>query len=130
MYSDFSYQDKIILPQLAFVACHGVLPEEKKTPQEFKLSLTLWLDTTRAAETDDIADTVNYAEVYAEAERIMQGPPHNLLESLASEIAHVILADELVQKVRVRLEKAAAPVGGGIPAAVEIERTAADYGVC
>lgn len=130
MYSDFSHQDKIILPELTFTACHGVLPAEHDEPQEFRLCLTLWLDTARAAETDDIADTVDYAGVYAAAERIMLGAHHNLLESLASEIAHALLADELVQKVCVRLEKAAAPVAGGIPAVVEIERTAADYGIC
>ena len=130
MYSDISHQDKIILPAMVFRACHGVLPQEHTTPQEFRLALTLWLDTARAAESDDIADTVNYAQVYEAAERIMLGAHHNLLESLASEIAHTLLADDLVQKVAVRLEKTSAPVGGGIPAAVEIERTAADYGVC
>lgn len=130
MYTEILHQDKIILPNMRFVACHGVLESEHTEPQEFAVAVTMWLDTTTAAETDDVADTVNYAEVYAEVERIMTGAHHNLLESLASEIAHTVLANELVQKVAVRLEKVAAPMGAGVPAVVEIERTAADYGVC
>lgn len=130
MYTELLHQDKIILPNMRFSACHGVLESEHTEPQEFAVAVTMWLDTTMAAETDDLADTVNYAEVYAEVERVMLGAHHNLLESLASEIAHAVLADELVQKVAVRLEKVAAPMGQGVPAVLEIERTAADYGVC
>lgn len=130
MYTELLHQDKIILPNMRFSACHGVLESEHTEPQEFAVAVTMWLDTTTAAETDDLADTVNYAEVYAEVERVMLGVHHNLLESLASEIAHAVLADELVQKVAVRLEKVAAPMGQGVPAVLEIERTAADYGVC
>lgn len=129
MYTEILHKDKIILPEMRFCACHGVLESEHSMPQEFKVSVTMLLDTTQAAETDDVADTVNYAEVYAFVERIMTGPHHNLLESLASEIAHTVLANELIQAVAVRLEKVAAPMGGGVPAVVEIERMAADYGV-
>lgn len=129
MYTELLHQDKIILPDMRFCACHGVLADEHSTPQDFKVAVVMYLDTTTAAETDDVEDTVNYAEIYAEVERVMTGPHHNLLESLASEIAHAVLANELVQRVEVRVDKLAAPMGGGVPAAVEIERTAADYGV-
>lgn len=129
MYTELLHQDKIILPDMRFTACHGVLDEEHRVPQEFSVGVVMYLDTTTAAETDDVADTVNYADVYAEVERVMLGAHHNLLESLASQIAHTVLANELVQRVEVRLEKVAAPMGGGVPAIVEIERTAADYGV-
>lgn len=130
MYTEILHQDKIILPNMRFVACHGLLEKEHSEPQEFAVSVTMWLDITTAAETDDVADTVNYAEVYADVEGIMTGAHHNLLESLASEIAHTVLGNEIVQRVAVRVEKVAAPMGGGVPAVVEIERTAADYGVC
>ncbi len=129
MFSDCTHRDKIILPELEFTACHGMLPHEHTEPQVFRLAVTLVVDTAWAAESDDIADTVNYAEVYAQIERIMLGKHHNLLESLAAEIAGAILENEMVQQVTVRLEKVAAPVAGGIRAVLEIERTAADYGI-
>ena len=129
MYSDFTHKDKIMLPELEFSACHGVLPHEHTEPQTFRVAVTLVVDTAWAAESDDIADTVNYAEVYEQIEKIMLGKHHNLLESLAADIAGAILENELVQQVTVRLEKVAAPVAGGIRAVLEIERTAADYGI-
>ena len=64
------------------------------------------MDTEEAAESDDLADTVDYGQVYRQIEKIMLGPRHNLLESLASQIAHTLLADEQVQAVTVRLENA------------------------
>jgi dihydroneopterin aldolase len=129
MFSDISHQDKIILPELTFWACHGNLPQEKTEKQEFRLSVSMTLDTTEAAESDDLADTVDYGEIYGYIERVMLGAQHNLLESLASEIAYVILQKEQIQAVTVRLEKVAAPVAGGIRAILEIERTVADYGL-
>lgn len=131
MYSEIEHLDKIMLPELTFAARHGLLAQEKSTPQEFKVGVTLWLDTFFAAASDDIADTVNYAAVYARIEQVMLGEHHNLLESLASDIAKTVLADEQVQRVRVRLEKSAAPLADGVnlPAVLEIEREAADYGL-
>ena len=74
---------------------------------------------------------MNYADIYARIEQIMLGAHHNLLESLASDIAKAVLADEQVQRVRVRLEKSAAPLAEGVnlPAVLEIERESADYGL-
>ncbi len=131
MYSEIEHLDKIMLPELPFTARHGLLPQEQSTPQEFKVGVTLWLNTFFAAESDDIADTVNYAAVYARIEQVMLGKRHNLLESLASDIAKAVLAEEQVQRVRVRLEKSAAPLaeGAAFPAVLEIEREAADYGL-
>ena len=131
MYSEIEHLDKIMLPELPFTTRHGLLPQEKSTPQEFKVGVTLWLDTFFAAESDEISDTVNYADIYARIEQIMLGAHHNLLESLASDIAKAVLADEQVQRVRVRLEKSAAPLAEGVnlPAVVEIERESADYGL-
>lgn len=129
MFNDVSHKDKIILPELIFHVCHGALPQEQVEPQEFRLAVELITDTAQAAETDELADTIDYGEVYWTVKRIMEGPPHKLLESLVSEIAEAVLANELVMSVTVRLEKVAAPVDGGIRAILEITRTGADYGI-
>lgn len=130
MYSEISRQDKIILPELRFMAKHGVLPQEQQAEQEFRVGLELVVDLTEAGESDDLADTLDYGEVYRTVEKVMQGTHHRLLESLASEIAYALLANDLVQSCKVRLEKVAAPLSAAVlaPAAVEILRTAADYG--
>ena len=128
MYNDVSHQDKIILPEMVFCACHGVLPGEQAEPQEFRVAVELITDTAQAAETDDLAETVDYSEVYWIVKNIMEGPSHRLLESLVSRIAEAVLANEMVQAVTVRLEKVAAPIDGGVRAILEIRRTGADYG--
>lgn len=129
MFNDVSHKDKIILPEMVFHACHGVLPSEQVEPQEFRVAVELITDTAQAAETDDLADTVDYGEVYWTVKNIMEGHPHKLLESLVSEIAEAVLENELVNAVTVRLEKVMAPVDGGIRAILEITRTGADYGI-
>lgn len=129
MFIDISHKDKIILPEMVFHACHGVLPKEQVEPQEFRLAIEMTTDTVQAAESDDLEDTVDYGEVYWKAKRIMEGEPHKLLESLVSEIAEAVLEDEKVMAVTVRLEKVAAPVDGGIRAILEINRTGADFGI-
>ena len=87
MYSEISRQDKIILPELRFWAKHGVLPQEEQEEQEFRVELELILDLTEASESDDLADTLDYGEVYRTVEKLMQGPHRRHFESLASSIA-------------------------------------------
>ena len=66
-----SATDRIILERLAIFAHHGVLPEEQKTGQRFFVSLDCELDLRRAGETDDLADSVNYAELAGRAAATM-----------------------------------------------------------
>lgn len=129
MFNDISHQDKIILPEMVFRACHGVLAQEQAVPQDFRVAVELITDTAPAAESDDLADTVDYGEVYWQVKGIMEGRPHRLLESLVSEIAEAVLQDERIAAVTVRLEKVSAPVDCGIRAILEITRTGADYGI-
>ncbi|MFN2320476.1 MAG: 2-amino-4-hydroxy-6-hydroxymethyldihydropteridine diphosphokinase [Dermatophilaceae bacterium] len=94
---------------------HGVFPEEKRDGQEFVVDVTLEADLASAGESDELADTVNYAEVAAMAVARIEGEPYDLIERLASVIAADVLAAEssqvLVDAVRVTVHKPEAPVG-------------------
>ena len=48
---------------LRFYAHHGVLPQEQKVGNYFKIETTLYTDFSRALVTDELTDTLNYAEV-------------------------------------------------------------------
>ena len=48
---------------LRFYAHHGVLPQEQKVGNYFKVETTLYTDFSRALVTDELTDTLNYAEV-------------------------------------------------------------------
>ena len=58
---------KISLNAMRFYAYHGVLPQEKKVGNWFSVDLELSVDLSRAALSDQLQDTLNYAEVYAAA---------------------------------------------------------------
>ena len=54
----------ITLNGLRFYAYHGVLPQERNVGGDYILSLRLGYDISRAMQSDDVSDTLNYAEVY------------------------------------------------------------------
>ena len=84
--------DKMELKGMRFFGYHGVIPEENRLGQQFYVDVVLYLDLTVAGRTDDLEATVNYAEVYGEVKKIVEGPPFKLIEALTEHIAQMILA--------------------------------------
>lgn len=102
---------KINIRGLEVSACHGVLDFEKVNPQKFVFDLDLEVDFLRAAESDDIVSTVNYAEVCELIEKITVENKFNLIEKLAAECAYSVLEKfERVQKIELTLTKPQAPL--------------------
>ncbi|MGI5911248.1 MAG: dihydroneopterin aldolase [Syntrophomonadaceae bacterium] len=104
--------DSILANGLTFTGCHGVLTAEKRSPQVFKVDLELFMDLHAAGQQDDLALTVDYAQVYEVVRKIVQGPACNLLETLAEKIAQAILGEFPVIEVEVTVYKPEAPVEG------------------
>lgn len=104
--------DVIALRGLAVEACHGVLPQEKTTRQPFLIDIDLEVDLSRAGASDDLADTVSYAEVAHRAVAVLAGDPVDLIEHLAERVAGACLATSgLVESVAVTVHKPQAPIG-------------------
>lgn len=71
---------------MEFFAFHGCLESERREGNLFVVDVRFKCDITSAAESDDLAGTVNYAEVYdIVAEQMSK--PSNLLEHVAARIA-------------------------------------------
>ena len=105
--------DRIFLRGMRFMACHGVLPHEREIPQPFEVDVELGLSLRAAGESDNLDDSVNYAEVYHTVSSIMDGAPKQLIEALAEEIADDLLRDfDSLRWVRVTVHKPAAPIDG------------------
>ena len=103
----------IHLKQLRFHGRHGVLPEETVLGQPWIIDLDLVTDIARAAATDDLAHTVNYAEVYALVEEIVTGEPVQLIETLANRILSAVLtAHPRVRSATVTVHKPHVPIPG------------------
>ena len=84
---------------------HGVHAAERELGQRFVVDLDLELADPRAAATDDLADTVDYAALADAVVALVGGPPVALLERLAGLIADRALAEAGVAAVEVIVRK-------------------------
>lgn len=101
----------IFLRNLRFHASHGVLPQERVTGNDYEVSLRIGYDLGRAMRTDDVADTLNYADVYRLVEQEMSVPA-NLLERVACRMAERIFRTyPSVTSLDLRLIKLNPPMG-------------------
>jgi dihydroneopterin aldolase len=115
--------DRIVVPGLRTLGVHGVLPEERQRPQPFEVDLELVVDTHAAGESDDLADTVDYAAVCEAVTRVVSTESYLLLERLAQRIAEVCKTDPRVHRVLVEVRKLHPPVRAQVRhVAVRIER--------
>jgi dihydroneopterin aldolase len=89
---------------------HGVFDHERRDGQDFVIDLTVWLDLTAAAASDDLADTVDYGGLAQRAADIVAGPPRDLIETVAAEIAEDVMTDERIEAVEVVVHKPEAPI--------------------
>ncbi len=79
----------IIINDLRLYAYHGVLPQERRVGGWFVVSLRVHYNITRAMETDEVADTLNYADLYGVVKAEM-AVPSQLLEHVAGRIAKAV----------------------------------------
>lgn len=94
----------IELAGLELHGCHGATDEERRDSQPFLFDVELVADAA-GAETDALADTVDYREVVACVRAVFDGRPFTLLEALASACADALLQRFPVERVRVRVRK-------------------------
>lgn len=104
------FADEIALTGIRVFGRHGVYDDEKRDGQEFVVDVTLHLSLARAAETDDVTDTVHYGELAERIAAVVAGEPVDLLETLAQRIADVVLVDERVVMTAVTVHKPHAPI--------------------
>ena len=98
---------------LSFYGYHGVLPEENKLGQKFIVDAMLFVDLQKACNSDDVSDTVSYAEVYEIIQHHVVAKQYKLIEALAENIAQeIIQKHKKVQEVKLTIKKPEAPVNG------------------
>lgn len=115
--------DVIRLTGLTVHGYHGVFPEERENGQPFVVDLEVRTDTRAAADTDDLADTVDYGALAQAVADVIAGEPRQLIETLARHIADVVLRDDRIASVKVTVHKPRAPIPLAFDdVAVEIER--------
>ena len=95
---------------LSVFAYHGVHPEERENGQTFVMDVWLECPPSRADETDELADAVDYSAVCDRIVELATGGPYRLLERLSALIADDLVARYGVTRARVRIAKPQAPI--------------------
>ena len=114
--------DKVIIKNLLARGIIGVNDWERKRAQNILINITLFTDTRRAAETDNIEDCVNYSSMSKKVFAHAESANRETVEALANDLAKICLEERGVQKVIVRVEKPGA-VRFAESVGVEIERS-------
>ena len=102
--------DRLSVTGIEAFGHHGVFDHERRDGQVFRVDLVLGLDTTAAAVSDDLADTVDYGGLVGRVRAAVETEPVDLIETLAQRIAEVCLTDERVRWTEVTVHKPHAPI--------------------
>ncbi len=97
--------DSVYLRDIELQARIGLFEWEQHIEQKLLLSLTLQCDCAAPAAHDDLTLGVDYGAVLKSVQAHVATTRVKLLETLAEQIAHLILAKFAVQRVKVDLAK-------------------------
>ena len=97
--------DTIIISELAVFFNVGVPEAEREQPQQLSLSVEMELDFSAAAAADDIGETIDYFTLSRRLIGFGHGRSWKLIETLAVDIADMVLRDFGPERVTVEVKK-------------------------
>lgn len=100
-----SSHDNIFIYQLHTSCILGITEEERKNSQTVLIDLKLSADFSKAAQTDQIEDAIDYDQVCKVVTRFVAQSNFHLLEALAEAIANLIFKEFLVEEVKLKVFK-------------------------
>jgi dihydroneopterin aldolase len=113
--------DIVYIRDLKIETTIGIYDWEREIKQTVSLDLEMAHDISRAAETDNIEDTLNYKAVAKRLIAFISGSEFLLVEAMAEQCASIVLQEFGVPWLRLRLSKPGA-VRGSQDVGVIIER--------
>ena len=117
--------DRIVLANMEFQVHVGAGDEERNEPQAIEVDVEIAADLRAAGQSDDLALTVDYGDVFKRCRALVEDRSFNLLEAIAEALATDLLAGfTRIESVTVRVRKPGVPIDGVLEfAGVEIERS-------
>jgi dihydroneopterin aldolase len=101
----------ITLKSIRFQAKHGVLPHEKVDRHDFEVDVIADVDILHAAQTDDLAHTLDYGRAALIVGDVMNGASVDLIETLAYRIGNgLISAFPAMRELTVAVRKLHPPI--------------------
>ncbi len=117
-------KSKIYIRSLHVHAFHGVLPQERVVGNDYVVDVSAEYDISRAVDTDNVDDTLNYADM-CQTIKAEMNVPSQLIEHVAGRVAGRLFERfPAITALRLAITKVNPPMGadcGG--AGVEIELT-------
>ena len=102
---------------MKFYAYHGVQEQERRVGNTFVVDLTLTAPLEKAVQSDQLEDTINYAEVYELTKQEMN-IPSQLLEHVAGRICRALRHHfPQLEQIEIRVSKLNPPFGGDVHSA-------------
>jgi 7,8-dihydroneopterin aldolase/epimerase/oxygenase len=117
--------DRIFLRGLQVECLIGFIEWERRIKQTVVLDIELPVDCARAAETDDVTNTVDYKRVAKRIIAFVESSEFKLVETLAHRTAMIVIEEFQIAWVRLSVNKPGA-IRGSRDVGVSIERTRAD----
>lgn len=101
----------IYITDLRFHAFHGVMPQERLVGNDYSIDIKIGYDVSDAMISDEVDDTLNYAEVYQIVDQEM-GVPSKLVERVAYRICDRLFRKYAsISSINIRLTKLNPPFG-------------------
>lgn len=113
--------DKVYIEGLTFQTTIGFYQWEKEIKQTLVIDLAMGWNTALAAENDELAKTLDYAEISEAIVKFANNNPVDLIETLAERIATYLMTQYNIPWLRLKLMKPTA-VHNATTVGVEIER--------
>jgi len=97
--------DIVFIRELRANTVVGVYDWEREVRQTVVLDLEMASDNRRAATSDEITDAINYAAVSSRLLAFIEGSQFQLIETMAEQVAAIVLEEFRVPWLRLRLCK-------------------------
>lgn len=97
--------DRVFIEELTVFAQIGVYDWEQQIKQKLVFDLEMTWDCKQAAETDDVAYCLNYAEVSQVIIDYVESKPFLLIERVAYEVADLLESCYQLQGLKIKLSK-------------------------
>ncbi|MDC3107295.1 dihydroneopterin aldolase [SAR86 cluster bacterium] len=114
--------DKVFIENLEIETIIGIFGWEREVKQIVRISLEMSFDISKAGKSDNIDDALDYKKIGKSIVNLVENSSFFLVEKMAEEIASLVLTNEQIEEIKLRVEKPGA-LRGSKSVGVEILRS-------
>ncbi len=119
--------DQIFIRKLRVPAFIGIYPIEQEQMQDIYLDLDCSFDSTPAALSDNIYDTLNYEKICKCMSEYISSRRFNLMEKLAEDLVQLLFREFPIQSLRLKILKKPFDIKNARFVGLVIERKSENY---